>query len=124
VSPDGRWTAEIADASEIAMGAPTSGTLRLSDGRTLEGCNPSMVWSTDSRFLAVPVWTRDRKQRLCLLEVPNGDARCAARLYRVLELKSFSDGVVEGIDSPIHRPRRVRVAVEELGFRRPFTGPS
>jgi hypothetical protein len=53
-SPDGRFIAEIDPAYEISMGNPTFGTLRLSVGLELERCNPSFIWSEDSRYLAVP----------------------------------------------------------------------
>lgn len=36
------------------MGNPTSGTLCVSQGPHISRCNPSFVWSDDSRFLAVP----------------------------------------------------------------------
>jgi len=48
-SPDGTKTARLDDGHEIGMGAPTSGRLVLSTGLQLAGCNPSMVWSEDSR---------------------------------------------------------------------------
>jgi hypothetical protein len=36
------------------MSAPTLGTLCVSSELHIERCNPSFVWSDDSRFLAVP----------------------------------------------------------------------
>jgi len=59
-SPDGKTTAVIEDAMEVGMGAPTAGLLRLSNGMTFERCNPSLVWSADSAYLAVPQWMPDR----------------------------------------------------------------
>ena len=53
-SPDAQIVAEIDAAYEISMGNPTCGTLRLSTGLELERCNPSFIWSDDSRYLAVP----------------------------------------------------------------------
>jgi hypothetical protein len=41
-------------ASEISMGNPTIGTLEVSDGLRLKHCNPAILWSSDSRYLAVP----------------------------------------------------------------------
>jgi hypothetical protein len=77
VSPDGHTTAQITDASGIAMGAPTSGELRLSNGMTRAGCNPSIVWSEDSDFLAVPQWTRERSQRLLIVCLSRRTSRYA-----------------------------------------------
>ena len=36
------------------MGNPTSGLLCVAGGPHMERCNPSFVWSEDSRYLAVP----------------------------------------------------------------------
>ncbi len=53
-SPDGKLVACIDPAWEVSMGNPTSGTLCVSQGPHISRCNPSFVWSDDSRFLAVP----------------------------------------------------------------------
>src|SRR2546430_116217 len=53
-SPDGKLVARIDPAYEVSMGSPTSGTLCVSHGLHIPRCNPSFVWSDDSRFLAVP----------------------------------------------------------------------
>lgn len=110
-SPDGRTVARMDDAGEIAMGGPTWGTLTLSTGFSIEGCSPSMAWSEDSRFLAVPRWTPDRQQQLAIVDVARGAVRILPGLYRVLRLESFEAGVVRGTDSPIHLPRPVEVRV-------------
>lgn len=96
------------------MGAPTAGRLSISTGVTLENCNPSMVWSHDSCFLAVPRWLPDRNQQLVIVDVRNTKVRVAPGRYRVLQLESFDAGVVQGIDSPIHMPRLIAVRVTEL----------
>jgi hypothetical protein len=54
VSPDGQRVAQIDPAYEIGMSNPTSGLLCVTGGPHLERCNPSFVWSDDSRYLAVP----------------------------------------------------------------------
>ena len=121
VSPDGRYRAVIADASEIAMGAPTSGVLVIAENRDggrvvarVESCNPSFVWSDDSRALACPQWTPSRQQRLCIVAVPSGHVRVADGEFRVLELHAFQQGTVRGIDSPVHMPRGLDVSVDGL----------
>jgi hypothetical protein len=53
VSPDGLLTATLY-GREVSMGNPTIGTLNLSNGIGIANCNPSFVWSEDSRYLAVP----------------------------------------------------------------------
>ena len=113
-SPDGAVTARIDDAGEIAMGAPTSGDLHLSNGMSFERCNPSITWSDDSRYLAVPQWTPDRKQRLLVVSVERRTAGFLGGTFRVLELHSFEGGVVRGIDSPIYQPCAIELGIEEI----------
>ena len=45
-SPDGRWVAEIDEAHEVGMSAPTSGTLRvgIGSGKRKPGFEPSCLW--------------------------------------------------------------------------------
>ena len=117
VSPDGKHTAEIEDVWEVGMGAPTSGKLRLSDGTTYESCNPSIVWSDDSEYLAVPQWTEDRSQRLLVISMSRRRSVHVPEVFRVLELHSFSEGKIRGVDSPIHEPKQVEVEVGELEWR-------
>src|SRR5687768_8920886 len=103
-SPDGQITAVIDNASEVGQGAPTYGTLKLSNGLTFEGCNPSAVWSDDSKFLAVPQWTERRLQRLLVISIERATVGYAPDIFDVLELHSFSAGKIKGIDSPVYKP--------------------
>jgi hypothetical protein len=72
-SPDGTLIAKIDQAVEHSMSNPTIGTLQISDGLKLRNCNPSFIWSDDSRYLAVPQWCRRfglfRRQRLAIIDV-------------------------------------------------------
>jgi len=118
-SPDGRWIASIAEAGEIGMGAPTLGVLRISNGLTRPSCNPFMVWSSDSEYLAVPQWTRDRRQRLMIISFSRRASRYGPGEYRVLELESFESGVVRGIDSPAHLPAPIQVDITLMHWEDP-----
>lgn len=108
-SPDGSMTSHLQNAVEVGQGGPVRGTLVLSTGLMVDDCNGSMVWSVDSRYLAVPRWEATA-QRLVVIDTHTGRLRASCRLYRVLELMSFHGGVVSGIDSPMHLP--VAVAVD------------
>ena len=116
-SPDGELTATISYASEIAMGAPTHGTLRISGGLTFQMCNPSIVWSDDSQFLAVPQWTHWRDQRLMIIAVRENRVGYAPVIFSVLELHSFVGGKIKGIDSPIYQPCEIEVDVNEIEWK-------
>jgi len=112
-SPDGTKTARLDDGHEFGQGSPTSGRLVLSTGIQIENCSPSMVWSEDSRFLAVPRW-QWTGQSLLLIDTVRGEVRVAPGTFRVLQLSAFRGGIVEGIDSPIHKPRQVRIDTSQL----------
>jgi hypothetical protein len=121
VSPDGRYRAIMSEAWEIAMGGPTNGTLLVLDMHQgervcarVESCNPSFVWSADSEALAVPQWTPSRQQRLIVVSLPSGKVHVADGKFRVLELHSFNNKKVHGVDSPIYRPTVIDLAVEDL----------
>lgn len=113
LSPD---TAVLAryEGGEIAMGAPSGGTLVLSNGQSYASCNASMQWSDDSSYLAVPQWTPARHQRLMLIRISDGAVAYAAETYRVLQIESFVAGVVRGIDSPIHMSKPFACPIEEF----------
>jgi hypothetical protein len=120
ISPNGRYRAIIDEAVEIGMGAPTSGTLVVSDNFdgghiycTLVSCSPSFVWSSDSQAIAVPQWTANRQQHLCIVSIPSGMVRPVAGEFRVMELHAFAQGIVQGVDSPIYMPQSFEISVED-----------
>jgi hypothetical protein len=113
-SPDGKFTAAIDAAREVGMGAPTHGILNISNGMSYQRCNPSIVWSDDSQYLAVPQWTRERGRRLLVISPGRESSGYAPGLFHVLELHSFSDGRIKGVDSPIHRPHDIEIDVSQI----------
>ena len=108
-SPDGRFTAAFEYASEVCQGGPTYGVVTLSNGVTFDSCNASFVWSQDSKYLAVPQWTHYREQRLLVINAELRTFQLLSEVFQVLELHSFTAGVVEGIDSPVYKPKRVSI---------------
>lgn len=113
-SPDGQITAVIDKTSEFGQGSPTNGILKLSNGMTFESCNPSAVWSDDSKFLAVPQWTQGKMQRLLVISMEQSSVGYAPDIFRVLELHSFSTGKIKGIDSPFHKPCEIEIDLSEI----------
>lgn len=116
-SPNGQFTAVIDEASEIGQGAPTSGMLKLSNGLTFQRCNPSAVWSDDSKFLAVPQWTERNMQRLLVISTEQKSVGYAPDIFSVLELHSFSEGKIKGIDSPIYKPHEIEIEISEVQWK-------
>ena len=100
MSPDGIFRAEIADAGEIAMGAPTSGTLVINNEIKISSCNPSAVWSSNSRYLAIPQWTDKKMQKLIVIDAKTGKLTISNKTFNVLVLNRFEDNIINGIDSP------------------------
>ena len=113
-SPDGRITAVINDAHEFGQGSPTTGTLVLSNGLRFERCNPSVVWSDDSKFLAVPQWTTVPHQRLLVIAMEREAIGYPRELFSLLELHSFSAGKIKGVDSPAYKPRDIEVDLNDI----------
>lgn len=113
-SPNGQFEARIDAAGEIAMGAPTLGELKLSNGKTYDSCNPSIIWSNDSEHLAIPQWTDTMKQRLLVISMSKNKACYASDEYSVLVLESFENGVITGIDSPKVSRRLFTIDVSQL----------
>lgn len=95
-SPNGEITAKIASAGEVSMGNPTIGTLELSNGFELDSCNPSFIWSDDSRFLVVPRYFRRfgvfRRQRLVILDVTDGSLMASRKITCYFQPETFLSG--------------------------------
>ena len=83
-SPDGKMIAEIRVAREVGMSNPTAGLLELSAGMAIPNCNPSFVWSDDSRYLAVSqwayAWVLFHGMQLLILEPASRDVHIAWEL--------------------------------------------
>lgn len=111
VSPDGLVVAEIDQAREVAMSSPTIGTLSLSTGLQLEGCNPSFLWSDDSRHLAVPRYFHRfglvRRQRIAVLDVVSRKVLLSRESAWHFQPASFENGVLTVIRDPIRSARQV-----------------
>ena len=118
-SPDSTMWAEIKDAIEVSMGNPTLGTLVLSNGLKVEKCNPSFVWSDDSKFLAVAQYTSNwfggsGKQKLLIINVLNNSAWRSPKLAYYIQPESFKNGVVSVTISPFHKPQSRQFSLESI----------
>jgi hypothetical protein len=119
-SPDGKFAAVFENWGEIHMGAPTVGRLRIEPWKSTviwDSCNPSMVWSDDSQVLAIPQWTKERRQRLLLISIEYQRSMLFDRDFSVLELHSFNGLIIRGIDSPSWQPNEIEVEVTDLRWQ-------
>lgn len=121
-SPDKRHLARFDSDTEIGMGGPPMGRLTIitvaePDREFLVADNAaaSMVWSPDSRFLAFSRWRGNRMQALCVLRLSDFTVDESPDEFRVLELHSFLDGKIAGVDSPIYQPRTFSLKYDSEG---------
>ena len=124
-SADGAIVADMTSAVEVGMSNPTSGTLRLSTGLTIPDCNPSFIWSDDSRYLAVPQWCARmgllRGQRLLIVEPASGQTFVSRWVWGFLQPESFERGELVVLRNPTRRvPERLAWRVPDglEGFTR------
>ena len=118
VSPDGHLRAWMG-AGEISMGNPTKGALWLSNGLKLEDCNPSFMWSSDSRYLAVPQF-RFRlgwqlRQRMLIIDTLDRRVYATGAVGYYLQPRSFDEGALLVDVEPFHpqtRTYRLRIPAQ------------
>lgn len=102
-SPDGRWTARIHASDEVWPDGPRAGILEIGDLR-IPDCSPSMVWSGDSKRLAIALWTRLRGNytghcRLAIVQPPHGKPTPLPGDHGPLALWAFEAAAVRAFDA-------------------------
>lgn len=111
-SPDGTLEAEISEAWEVSMGNPTIGALEVSDGLVLEDCNPSFLWSDDSRYLAVAQLSRRFGVffaiRVLVVDTRSRNVFASPRFRAWLQPESFDSGRLVVCVNPWARAREAR----------------
>ena len=94
------------------MGNPTYGTLILTNGLNLELCNPSFIWSDDSRYLAVPQYTKNwfwgiGKQRIVIIDVKKQEGWHSAKITHYIQPEKFENGELSLTLNPHHKGKTV-----------------
>jgi len=121
ISPDGRYIAQVDPAYEVSMGNPTSGTLCLSVGLHIERCNPSLLWSEDSRYLVVPQFFHRfglRRQRLLIVAVQERYVLASTEFAHYFQPESFTDSQLVVIKNPFRSPCHLQFTIPgDLGSR-------
>ncbi len=115
ISPNGQLSLEYGYVGEVAMGAPLSGECFLKIVKSkikLDGMfGGPIVWSENSDKAAVPYWTRNRFQKLAIIDINEMKILISKKDFRVIELSKFENGLVYGIDSPIYRTEKIEFNV-------------
>ncbi len=117
VSPDGKLIAQINPAREVAMSAPTFGILCVSNGLHVERCNPSFVWSDDSRYLAVPQFYMRlgliKRQRLIVIDFQRPFVHISKSSEYFYQPESFAGGELIVSINPAHGKRQVTFRIPD-----------
>ena len=134
-SPNKKINAEINPAYEISMGNPTYGTLILSNGINIGRCNPSFIWSNDSKCLAIPQYTTNwffgfGKQRLLVIDVNENQGWQSQKLAYYIQPEKFESGkltvTLKAKNATVYRHRQqyrsafFRCDSCELSLRKPL----
>ena len=116
-SPDGVRIAQINPAWEVSMGNPTSGLLCVSTGLHIERCNPSFLWSHDSRYLAVPRYVHRfglfRRQRMVVVDVVERRGFASPETAFYFQPESFAEGILTATKEPFHSATLVTWRIPE-----------
>lgn len=79
------------------MGNPTAGVLCISSGPHIDRCNPSFLWSHDSRYLAVPQffnWGPIRRQRVLVVSFAEKRVYASRSTAWYFQPESFFSGTL------------------------------
>lgn len=108
ISPNQQYKVEFGPLYEIAMGAPLGGCCYLLfEGQKIklhDWVGGPIIWEETGNKLALPLWTKQRQQQLAIFDLVTFELTIFQRMYRVLHLTFFSNGQINGIDSPIYNP--------------------
>ncbi len=121
-SPDGKQWASIENAVEVSMGNPTVGRLKCSNELQIENCNPSFIWSDDSKYIAVPQYVYSRfwgfgKQRLLVIDMENIEIWQSPKLAYYIQPASFEGGEIATILNPFKKPEQRKYNIEVVKTR-------
>jgi hypothetical protein len=111
-SPVGDYRIEYGELSEVAMGAPLGGECFLVNPNNLkmkliDRAGGPVVWEPRGKKVAFPVWTGERKQKIAVVDLDLNTLTIYSSTFRVLDLKSFENYVVKGLDSPLHMTTQI-----------------
>ena len=105
------------------MSNPTRGVLTLTTGLRLEDCNPSFVWSDDSRYLAVPRYffrmRLFRRQRMAVIDVVARRVFVSPETAFYFQPDSFTGGELIATSEPFGQAEQVRWRIPDAlsGFK-------
>lgn len=112
-SPNKKYRIEYSDLYEIAMGAPIGGECFLISNETKmklsDFCGGPIIWNQESSKIALPIWTKNRDQKIGIYDFENKTITLYKRIFRVLQFDSFIENKLTGIDSPIFQTEKFEI---------------
>ncbi|ARV06165.1 hypothetical protein BTO04_05365 [Polaribacter sp. SA4-10] len=114
-------TLEYSNLNEIGKGAPISGNCKLNKGTKNivigNNCGGPALWNESGLKLAIPIWEKSffkgTFQRIGILDLEKQTLTKYKKKYRVLNLISFKNNLIKGIDSPIHKTKHIEFDYEK-----------
>ena len=112
---------EYSSLCEIGMGAPISGIckLRKKDGSAFlvgENCGGPSLWNESGLKVAVPFWEksffRGKIQKIGIVDLEKNTLTKFKKKFRVLNLETFENNKIKGIDSPIYKSKTIEFEIE------------
>lgn len=111
ISHDGNFKVEYGILYEFVMGGPLGGECFLRYGNTKiklnDFCGGPVIWNSTNNLLALPVWTKDKNQKIEVLDVEKLIITSNKKTFRVLHFELFSKNMLTGIDCPLHLPEKL-----------------
>lgn len=106
LSPNGKYKIEFGDLYEIGMGAPLIGECFLIHNdkklKLNDCCCGPIIWNNSSNKIALPIWTKQRNQKISIVDTTNLTITTYKKEFGVLHFNNFCDNSLFGIDSPIY----------------------
>lgn len=114
-SPNRRYQIVFENLNEIAMDAPLGGNcFILFESKKMklhDWAGGPIVWHENGNQFAFPIWTKQRKQQIAVVDLTSFSLTIYKQKFRVLHLTHFSGDRLRGIDSPIYRPLHLDIAL-------------
>jgi hypothetical protein len=117
LAPNGKYKIEFGELNEIAMGAPIGGECYLNyDDKKLklnDWCGGPIIWNETNEKIALPIWTKQRIQKIAIIDLANLTITTFKKEFRVLHFNKFIDNNLFGIDSPMYRAATLNFGIDK-----------
>ena len=117
LSPNGKYKIEFGELYEIAMGAPIGGKCYLIyENKKLklnDWCGGPIIWNETNKKVALPLWTKQRNQKIAIVDITVLNITIFKKEFRVLHFNKFLDNHLFGIDSPIYMTAKLNFDIDK-----------